>query len=393
MMGKLLRDVAIMGIGQTRFGEMWDLSFRILGIQAGMKAIKDANIESKLIDSLYIGNMSSGLFMDQEHISSMIIEEVGLTGAHVPATRVEAADASGALALRQAIFEIASGQSNVIVVGGAEKMTDVTSDVASDFIMAGADKAWEGLFGASLPSLFALMARKHMHDFGTTREQIASVAVKNHANGARNPFAQFQKEIDLDTVLNAPKIAEPLGVFDCFPVSDGAAALILADIDTAKEYCGEPIRITGSGQGSDTLSITNRSEITMFDSTIKASKQAYDMAGVSPSDIDVAEVHDSYTIAEIIAIEDLGFFPKGEGGRAVFEGETSLEGSIPVNTSGGLKARGHPFGATGIAQINEIVLQLRNKASGRQVKDARIGLAQNMGGTGGTSIVHILEVD
>lgn len=390
-MSKLSRDVAIIGIGQTKFGEDWDLSFRALGIQAGIKAIVDSGIESKNLDSLYIGNMSAGLFMDQEHIASMIIEEVGLTNRHIPATRVEAADASGSLALRQAIFEIASGHSNIVMVGGAEKVTDVTSDIASDFIMAGADRAWEGLFGASLPSLFAIMARKHMHEYGTTREQLGQVAVKNHYNGARNPIAQFQREVTLETVLGSNMIADPLGVFDCFPVSDGAAALVLCDLDTAKEYCDDPIKITGTGQGSDTLAISNRVDITTIRSTVEASKNAYEMAGIGPGDIDVAEVHDSYTIAEILAIEDLGFFTKGDGGRATMEGETSLEGRIPVNTSGGLKARGHPFGATGIAQINELVLQLRNKADGRQVKDARRGLAHNMGGTGGTSLVHILE--
>lgn len=391
-MGEIKREVAIIGIGQTKFGEHWDLSFRELGIQAGIKAIVDSGIESKIIDSMYIGNMSAGLFMDQEHIASMVVEEVGLTEGHIPATRVEAADASGALALRQAIFEIASGHSNVVIVGGAEKVTDVTSDVASSFIMAGADRAWEGLFGASLPSLFAIMARKHMHDFGTTREQLAQVAVKNHFNGARNPAAQFQKEINIDTVLNAGPIADPLGVFDCFPVSDGAAALVLCDMETAKQYCGDPIKVSGTGQGSDTLSISNRKDITTIQSTVVAAKRAYEMAGVAPNDIHLAEVHDSYTISEILAVEDLGFFEKGLGGKATEDGETSLKGNIPINTSGGLKARGHPFGATGIAQVNELVIQLRGNADQRQVKNATRGLAHNMGGTGGTALVHILEV-
>lgn len=391
-MSGLKREVAIIGIGQTKFGEHWDLSFRELGIQAGIKAIVDAGIESRLIDSMYIGNMSAGLFMDQEHIASMIVEEVGLTEAQIPATRVEAADASGGLALRQGIFDIASGHSDVVIVGGAEKVTDVTSEVASGFIMAGADRAWEGMFGASLPSLFAILARKHMHDFGTTKEQLARVAVKNHYNGARNPAAQFQREIGLDTVLNAGMIADPLGVFDCFPVSDGAAALVLCDMETAKEYCDQPVKVTGTGQGSDTLSISNRKDITKIRSTIAAANRAYKMAGIGPGDIDLAEVHDSYTISEILAVEDLGFFEKGQGGKATEEGETSLKGSIPINTSGGLKARGHPFGATGIAQVNELVIQLRGKADQRQVKDARRALAHNMGGTGGTSVVHILEV-
>ena len=391
-MSKLSREIAIIGIGQTKFGENWDLSFRELGIQAGIEAIKDSGIESKVIDALYVGNMSAGLFMDQEHVASMVLEEVGLADRQVPATRVEAADASGALALRQGILDIASGHSNVVIVGGSEKVTDVTSDIASEFIMAGADRAWEGLFGASLPSLFALIARKHMHDFGTTREQIAQVAVKNHYNGARNPIAQFQKEITIDTVINANPIADPLGVFDCFPLSDGAAALVLCDMETALEYCSDPVKIIGTGQGSDTISISNRKDITTIRSTVKAAERAYEMAGIGPRDIEVEEVHDSYTIAEILAIEDLGFFRKGEGGKAIEDGETTLTGSIPINPSGGLKARGHPFGATGIAQINEIVLQLRSKAEGRQIKNAQKGLAQNLGGTGGTSLVHILEV-
>lgn len=391
-MSKMGREVAIIGIGQTKFGENWDLSFRELGIQAGIKAIMDAGITSKKIDSMYIGNMSAGLFMDQEHIASMIVEEIGLIDTRIPATRVEAADASGALALRQGLFEISSGHSDVVIVGGAEKVSDIPSESASEFIMAGADRAWEGLFGASLPSLFALIARKHMHDFGTTREQLAQVAVKNHYNGARNPIAQFQREINIDTVLNSGMIAEPLGVFDCFPVSDGAAALVLCDMETAREYCDDPVKIIGTGQASDTLAISNRKDITTIRSTMTAAERAYEMAGLKPSDIDLAEVHDSYTISEILAIEDLGFFNKGEGGKATEDGETSLSGRIPINTSGGLKARGHPFGATGIAQINELVLQLRSMAGDRQVKDARYGLAHNMGGTGGTSLVHILEV-
>lgn len=391
-MGRLSRDVAIIGIGQTKFGEHWDLSFRELGIQAGIKAIMDAGIDSKLIETLYIGNMSAGLFLDQEHIASMIAEEVGLTDNQIPATRVEAADASGSLALRQAVFDIASGHSNVVVVGGAEKMSDVSSEVAAGFIAAGADQSWEGLFGATLPSLYAMMAKRHAFDYGTTREQMASVAVKNHKHGSMNPYAQFQREIGIETVLGAQPIAEPLGLFDCAPISDGAAALVLCSLDIAREYCDDPIKLSGTGQGSDTLSLSNRSSITEMKATIAAGKEAYNMSGKGPGDIDVAEVHDSYSIAEIIAIEDLGFFDKGDGGPATSRGDTSVGGRIPVNTSGGLKARGHPLGATGIAQVNEIVLQLRSKAEKRQIKDATVGLTHNVGGTGGTALVHILEV-
>lgn len=391
-MGRLARDVAIIGVGQTKFGEHWDLSFRELGIQAGANAILDAGIDSGKIEGLYIGNMSAGLFMDQEHIASMIAEEVGLTKTNIPATRVEAADASGALALRQAVFDVASGSSDIVVVGGAEKMLDVVSDVASEYMNATGDNTWEGLFGATIPGLYAMMARMHMNRFGTTREQLALVSVKNHKNGSMNPLAHFQNQITVQNVLRAPPVAEPLGQLDCAPVSDGAAALVLCDLRTARDLCPDPIRISGTGQGSDTLSLSNRSDLTTLGASRQAAKAAYEMAGIGPGDIDVAEVHDSFTIGEIIAIEDLGFFPKGKGGLAVEDGSTAMGGQIPINTSGGLKARGHPLGATGIAQINELVLQLRGKAGERQIKGATRGLAHSVGGTGGTALVHILEV-
>ncbi|MGA1794085.1 MAG: thiolase C-terminal domain-containing protein, partial [Thermoplasmatota archaeon] len=295
-------------------------------------------------------------------------------------------------AFRQGLLDIASGLHDVVVVGGAEKMSDVTSDIAAGFIAAGADQAWEALFGATLPALYAIMARRHMKDFGTTREQLAAVSVKNHRHGSKNPYAQFQSEITLETVLKASPIAEPLGLFDCAPMSDGAAAVVLCELEMAKEFCSDPILITGTGQGSDALAISNRPSLTELRATRKAGERAYARAGITPDDIDVAEVHDSYTIGEIMAIEDLGFFAKGDGGPATERGDTTLGGKIPINTSGGLKARGHPLGATGIAQVNEIVLQLRGKANGRQVKDARIGLTHSVGGTGGTALVHTLEV-
>ncbi len=392
MMGKLARDVAIIGVGQTRFGEHWNLTFRELGIEAGFRAMEDAGISSSRIEALYTGTMSSGLFLDQEHVSAMIAEVVGLTENQIPATRIEAAGASGGLAFHQAILDVASGLHDIVVVGGAEKMSDVVSNVATEFVASGADQAWEGLFGATMPSLFALMARKHMHDHGTTKEHLAQVAVKNHAHGAKNPLAQFQREITLEMAVNAPMVADPLGMFDCAPSSDGSASLVLCDMKTARELSDNPIRVAGTGQGSDSLSLANRKEITSMRSTVAAARRAYEMAGIGPGDIKVAEVHDSYTISEIIAIEDLGFFKKGDGGFATERGETGLNSAITVNPSGGLKARGHPLGATGIAQINELVLQLRGDAGDRQVKDARVGLAHNIGGTGGTAVVNILEV-
>lgn len=388
-----MRDVAVIGVGMTKFGEHWEKSFRELGIEAGFRALLDAGIESKDVDALFVGNMSGGIFLEQEHISSMVSEAVGMTEHNVPALRVEAADASGGVAFQQAVLAVASGVYDTVVVGGAEKMSDLTSIGVTDAMASMGDRSWEGLFGATIPSLYALVARRHMAEFGTTKEQLAHVAVKNHRNGARNPYAQFRSEIKLETALHAAPVAEPLGMFDCAPISDGAAAVVVTTLERAQRHSEKPIvKVAGLGLATDTLALARRKDITTFKATVAAARRAYEMASVKPSDVDVAEVHDSYSIGEILAIEDLGFFKKGEGGRATEEGRTALEGEIPVNPSGGLKARGHPLGATGVAQIVELVWQLRGEAGDRQVKGARVGLAQNVGGVGGTAAVTILEV-
>jgi acetyl-CoA C-acetyltransferase len=230
-----------------------------------------------------------------------------------------------------------------------------------------------------------------MYEYKTTREQLAKIAVKNHANGALNPFAQFKRPMALEKILNAPYEAYPLGMLDCSPVSDGAAAVILCAADKVKNYSGKPVKIIGTGQASDTLSLHGRRDICTFDSTVNAAKNAYNQANVKPEDIDVAEVHDCFTIAEILAIEDLGFVKKGEGGKAIDNKITTIDGKIPVNTSGGLKAKGHPVGATGVSQVAEIVMQLRGEADQRQVKDAKIGLTHNVGAVGASCVVNILE--
>jgi acetyl-CoA C-acetyltransferase len=387
-----MRDVAIIGAGITKFGELWDKSFRDLGIEAGLDAIADSGISGREIDALYIGNMSAGRMIGQEHIAPMVTEQIGLASLHIPATRIEAACASGGLALRQAYLAVASGHHDVVIAAGAEKMTDVSSLQATEALATAADQEWEAFFGATSSALFAMMARRHMHEYGTTREQMAMVSVKNHKNGAHNPKAQFQREITLESVINAPMEADPLTVLDSSPLSDGAAALVICSLDKAKKYSNIPIKIIGSGQATDTLALHNRESITTMKATVAAAKRAYEQSKKSPANIDICEVHDSFTIGEIIATEDLGFFKKGEGGKALEDGRTSLNGEIPVNTSGGLKARGHPIGATGIAQVVEIVTQLRGKAEKRQVKDAKVGLAHNIGGSGGTAVVHIFEV-
>ena len=387
-----MRDVYVIGAGITRFGELWERSFRDIGIEAGIKAINDAGISGNDIDALYIGNMSAGAFINQEHVGALIADYVGLASStHIPAIRIEAAGASGALAFKEAYLSIASGMHDIVVVGGAEKMTDIGDEMANAIQGMVIDQEWETVFGATYASLQAMMARAHMEKYGTTREQIAKVSVINHRHGALNPDAQFQREIKLETVLGSGYVAEPLRVFDMAPLSDGAAALVLASGDIAKKYTDKPVKIRSIGQASDTISLHDRRDISTMDATVYAAKSAYERVGLNPQDMDVAEVYDSSTIAEIIAIEDLGFFPKGKGGKAVEDEKIALGGKIPVNTSGGLKARGHPVGATGVAQIVEIVKQLRGEADKRQVKDARIGLAHAVGGSGATAVVSILE--
>ena len=388
----VMRDVAIIGVGITKFGELWDKSLRALGMEAGLGAIKDAGIYSNDLEALYFGNMSAGRFINQEHIAPLIADYVGLAGHNLPATRVEAGGASGGLALRQAYASVASGLHDIVLVGGAEKMTDVGDSEAADILASSLDQEWEAFFGATVGSLYAMMARRHMHEYETTREQLASVAVKNHYHGSMNPNAQFRRAVPIEMVLNAGPVATPLGVFDCAPISDGAAALVLCSAERAKEFSDNPVKIIGSGAATDTMALHDRASLSSQMATVKAGERAFKRAGITPQDINVAELHDSFSIAEIMATADLGFFPKGEGGKAVEEKLTYLNGQVSVNTSGGLKARGQPVGATGIAQAVEIVHQLRRQAGDRQVKDARYGLTHNQGGTGATSIVHLMEV-
>ncbi|MDK2974496.1 MAG: acetyl-CoA C-acetyltransferase [Methanofollis sp.] len=384
-----MRDVAVIGVGCTDFGEWWDRSFRDLFVEAGVMAIEDANLAGEQIDAMYVGNMSAGRFIDQEHIGALIADYSGLATENIASTRVEAACASGGLAFREAVVAVASGMANIVVAGGVEKMTDVDTSLSTDALAGAADREWEGSVGATFPGLYAMIANDYMHRYPLTREQLAQVAVKNHYNGARNPIAQFQKEITLDTVMNSTMVADPLRLFDCSPITDGAAAVVVAPLETAKKFTDTPIRVLATAQASDTIALHDRRDISTLDATVAAGNRAFKMAGLERRDIDFVEVHDCFTIAEICAIEDLGFCKKGEAGRLTEEGYTALDGDLPVNTSGGLKACGHPVGATGIKQVCEAVLQLRGEAGGRQLDGAEIGMTQNVGGTGATVAVHI----
>ena len=378
-----MRDVALAGIGLIRFGELWERSPGEIAAEAALLALDDAGLDR--IDALVVGAMSTGLFNEQEHINNLLADYLALCPA--PATRVESACASGGMALRSGFAEVASGLSDVVLVIGVEKMTDVTSDEATLALSTAADMEYESSYGATFAGLNAMIARAYMERYGVTREQLALVAVKNHANGALNPLAQFPRPTTVDFVVGSPLVADPLRLMDCAPISDGAAAVVLCPADRAHKG----VRIAGVGAATDTIAVHSRKDMTWLEAVAVATRRALDMAGRKLDDVDVAELHDAFTITELLVMEAMGLVERGQAGAAVEEGLTALDGKLPVNPSGGLKSRGHPVGATGVAQVCEIVTQLRGEAGRRQVKDARVGLTQNMGGCGGSCVVHVLD--
>jgi acetyl-CoA C-acetyltransferase len=381
--------VAIIGVGQTSFGEQWDRSIRRITLTAATSCLADAGVRGDDIDGLYVSNTSTSSFIQQEHQAAMAADSGGLLP--IASTEVEAACASGGVAVRHGFMAIKSGEHKVVIVVGCEKMSDISESAIADTLMSAADREWEGQIGATFPALFALLARRHMHKYGTTEEQLAAPAVKAHANAVDNPYAQFRFKISTEQVLKSPIVADPLRVLHCAPISDGAAAIILCRGDLVDKFEGDPIWISASTQASDTLALHDRPHITRFRAVASAAKQAYSKLNITPEDIDIAEIHDSFSISEIISVEDLGFIEKGKGGSAILEGEFDKKGRLPVNVSGGLKAKGHPVGATGIAQIAELVEQLRGTAGKRQVKGVKRGLALNLGGTGSTAVINILD--
>ncbi len=383
-----MREVAIIGVGMNKWGELWDKSINDIFVEAALEAIDDAGIEH--LDAMYVGCMSSGVFNGQEHLASLLSDYLGM--GPIPATRVESACASGGIAVKSAIIEVMSGNSDIILAGGVEKMTDVTGDQATYALATAAEQEYEVYQGITFPGLYAMMARAHMHKYGTTRKQLASVAVKNHGNGSLNPLAQFPQKVSIDDVINSVMIADPLRILDCSPITDGAAAVIVCSLETAKKISKKPlVKVIGFGHATDAIALHSRADLTALNAVKLAGEEAYKMSGKKPEDIDMVEVHDCFTIAEIIVTEALGFFKPGKGGPAAASGMTAHDGKIPVNASGGLKSKGHPVGATGAAQVVEIVKQLRGDAGKRQIKDARIGMTQNMGGSGGSSVVQIFE--
>jgi acetyl-CoA C-acetyltransferase len=311
----------------------------------------------------------------------------------IPSTRFEAACASSGSAFFHAFQAISAGIYDIAMALGVEKMTCQPTARVTEILAGAGDTTTEVLVGSTFPSLFAMIARRHMHEFGTTREHLAAVAVKNHENGALNPDAQMRKVITIEQALNARPIAEPLGLYDCSLISDGAAAVVLCAADRAREFTDKPVKVLGAAQASNYLALDQKDDITTFPALRAAAEEAYEMAGVTAKNIEFAEVHDCFTIAEIVAIEDLGFVPRGQGGFFSADGGTRRTGAMPINASGGLKSKGHPVGATGVAQICDVVQQIRCEGGERQLKRHSLGLAQNLGGSGGTCVVTILGRD
>lgn len=384
-----MRDVAIIGIGMMKWGELWEKSIRDLCVEAALNCLQDAGVDH--IDAMTIGTMSSGLFTGQEHLASMIPDYLGQN--FLPAVRVESACASGGFAVRTAFLEVASGMSDLVLAVGVEKMTDVSGGMATYALATASDQDYEAFHGVTFPGLYAMMARAHMERYGTTREQLAQVPVKNHLNGSRNPHAQFPFTVSAQQVIESVMVADPLTLLDCSPITDGAAAVLLAPVEKARELGRHPLTvITGIGQASDTIALAQRKDLLHLGAIEHATKRALAMAGKNISDINFAEVHDCFSIAEIMVIEAMGVVKAGQGGPATLDGYTALDGKFPVNPSGGLKSKGHPVGATGVAQLCEAVTQLRGDAGERQIANAQTALTQNMGGSGGSSVVHIVEV-
>ena len=371
-----MRSVAIIGVGSTAFGKLEGRGLVDIAVAACREALADAAVPRQKIEALYLGNFIGERLAGQGALAGMVANRLGLSG--IPATKTEGACASGGIALRLAVLGVALGLYDVVLAAGAEKMTAAsTAEVTAGLATAGDEEA-EMRSGLTFPGAFAIITREHMARHGTTREQIGLVSVKNHGLGAANPKAQFRKPVRLDDVLGSRLIADPLRLYDCPPISDGAAAVVVRPADRARDFHRQPVRVLGTGHATGPATLWEMDDITTFPATVRAAREAYATAGITPGDIDVAEVHDCFTTAEIVATEDLGFFARGKGGHAVEEGWSAPDGRVAVNPSGGLIAKGHPVGATGCAQVYELVRQLRGVAA-NQVRDCEFALAHNLG--------------
>ncbi|MDG7040558.1 MAG: thiolase domain-containing protein [Nitrososphaerota archaeon] len=388
-----MRKVAILGATMTKFGKLTQGLDELL-LEPSLAAIESSKLSEKDLDLLYISNMLGGELTKQVSLGTMLADELGVK---IGADRIENGPAAGASAIKDAFIAIKSGLFDLVLVAGAEKMTHMATEVISEYISYMLHPV-ERMSGATLPSLGAMLARLYMKQYSVTSEDLAMVAVKNHKNALNNPYAHLQKMVTVDNLLHSnemekinPMVADPLRRFDISPISDGGAAVVLAELEIAKKYTDLPVTIEGFGQATDSLALHERSAPTDINAVKEASKQAFKMSGISPDQIDVAELHDAFTILELVESEDAGFFEKGTAHKMVREGQTEIGGKLPINTSGGLKARGHPLGATGLSQVVELVWQLRGEARGRQVPSATYGFSVNLGGFGSNAVSLILK--
>lgn len=385
-----MKKVAIIGVGHTKFGNLDDKNLLDLLCEASLKAIEESNTSDKDFDMIYVASMLAESLNNITGLASALVDRIGCIPA--AADHIENGPASGGSAIKNGFYAISSGLCDLVLVAGAEKMTHIlTPGTVTSAVATITHHTAEHIHGVSLPSLAGMLTRIYMEKYKVPKEWITSIAVKNHKNGTHNPYAQFQKEISLEKAMQSPIIADPLRLYDICPISDGAAALVMCRADIAKQFCDSPVFITGIGQATDTHIVYEREDITTLKALQICSNKAYNMAKKKPEDIDVAELHDAFTILEAVESEDIGFFKKGEGAKAAFEGLTEIGGKIPINPSGGLKARGHPLGATGIAQVIELFWQLRNEAGKRQVENAKTGITCNFGGFGNNIVSILLE--
>ncbi len=381
-----MRDVSIIGIGQTQVGEHWETSLRHLAYYALRDAMMDAGVER--VDALVVGNMLSGEVSAQAHLGALIADFAGMRG--VEAVKIEAACASGAAAVRQGILGVASGMQDIVAVIGVEKMTDDVGSKVTAGLASAADADYEAVHGISFVGLNALVMRRYMYEYELKHEDFAPFSVNAHANGARNPNAMFRRPITEKTFLNAGMVADPISLFDASPMCDGAAAVILCPTELAKQFSDKSVRIAASTIATDTLAIHDRKNPIWLQAAEDSARQAYKLSGYTPADIDFFELHDAFTIMSALSLEACGFAEPGQGTRLAKDGDITLSGKIPICTMGGLKSRGHPVGATGVYQIVETALQLRGEAGENQLPNARVGMAQNIGGSGATIVTHIL---
>ena len=382
-----MEKVCVLGAGSTKYGKLED-SISDIAIQASVGAIESAGIESKEIEAGYISNVF-GVTDKQVHLGPVVMSNLGISDK--PSLSIESACGSGSVSFREAFANVAAGFYDAVLVAGVEKVTHTGTEWTTTYFSYCSDFFYEGQAGVSFPGLFASMARAYINEFNATEEDFARVAVKNHDNGLLNPKAHLRKKITIDDVMNSDIVASPLKLYDCCPFSDGASAVILCNQRFAKEHGGNYIDVIGSGRGGSPAALQGREHLTTIPSTNIAAASAYKMAGITAKDVDFAEVHDCFTIAEIIDTEDLGFFEKGKGVEAVRDDQTSLNGKISINPSGGLKSKGHPIGATGVGQVVEVYDQLTGNAGERTVKNAKIGLTHNFGATGASCAVHIFQ--